>query len=130
MKINDFQGGPSWCFCFMKRCNLSIHTRTTISQQLLSDNKEKMALFRTYCLNKISENKIQPKHITSMDEVPLTFDISMNHTVKKTRKSVVTIQITGNEKSAFTAVLGCQADGQKLPSMVIFKEKHCQKKSF
>ena len=119
MKINDFRGGPSWCFHFMKRRHLSICTRTTMSQQLPSDYKEKLALFRTYCLNKISENKIQPKHITNMDEVPLTFDIPMNNTVEKTGKSVITIQTTGNEKLAFTVVLGCWADGQKLPPMVI-----------
>ncbi|KAJ8389985.1 hypothetical protein AAFF_G00111460 [Aldrovandia affinis] len=70
MKINDFRGGPSWCFCFMKRRNLSIRTRTTISQQLPKDYEEKMAIFRTYCKNKITEKKIRPEHITNMDEVP------------------------------------------------------------
>ena len=37
LNINDFQGTPSWCFRFMKRRNLSIHTRTTVSQQLPDD---------------------------------------------------------------------------------------------
>nr|XP_046260070.1 uncharacterized protein phf11 isoform X4 [Scatophagus argus] len=40
MKINDFQGGPSWCFRFMKRRNLFVHRRTTISQQLLKEYEE------------------------------------------------------------------------------------------
>ena len=75
MEINDFQGGPSWCFRFMKRRHLSIRTRTTVSQQLPNDYKEKLAFFRTFCKNQISEQKIHPKHITNMDEVPspLTF---------------------------------------------------------
>ena len=31
--------------------------------------------------------------------------------------------MTGDEKSAFTVVLGCQLGGQKLPLVVIFKRK-------
>lgn len=44
MQINDFRGGHSWCFRFMKRRNLSIRTRTTVSQQLPNDYKEKLAI--------------------------------------------------------------------------------------
>lgn len=130
MKINDFRGGPSWCFRFMKRRNLSIRTRTTISQQLPADYEEKMVIFRTYCQNKITEKKIRPEHITNMDEVPLTFDIPVNRTVEKTGTSTVSIRTTGNEKSSFTVVLGCQANGQKLPPMVIFKRKTLPKEKF
>ncbi|KAJ1185329.1 hypothetical protein NDU88_002123 [Pleurodeles waltl] len=31
MKIEHFQGGPSWCFRFMKRRHLSIRARTTVA---------------------------------------------------------------------------------------------------
>ena len=34
LDVKDFQGTSSWCFRFMKRHNLSIRTRTTVSQQL------------------------------------------------------------------------------------------------
>lgn len=44
MNTNDLRGGFYCCICFMKRCSLSIHTRTTISQQLPKDYKEKMAI--------------------------------------------------------------------------------------
>ena len=107
----------------MKRRNLSIRTRTTLSQKLPKDYEEKLAIFRTYCENKINEKKIRPEHITNMDEVPLTFDIPVNRTVEKTGTSTVSIHTTGNEKSSFIVVLGCQANGQKLPPMVIFKRK-------
>lgn len=65
-----------------------------------------------------------------MDEVPLTFDIPVNRTVEKTGTSTVSICTTGNEKSSFTVVLGCQANGQKLPPMVIFKRKTLPKEKF
>lgn len=77
------------------------------------DYKEELAIFRTYFKNKITEKKIRPQHITNIDEVPLTFDIPMDHTVAKTGTSTV----------SFTVVLGCQTNGLKLPPMVIFKRK-------
>lgn len=130
MNINDFRGAPSWCFRFMKRRNLSIRTRTTVSQQLPKDYQEKLANFRAYCKKKITEKKIRPEHITNMDEVPLTFDIPVNRTVEKTGTRTVSIRTTGNEKSSFTVVLGCQANGQKLLPMVIFKRKTLPKEKF
>ena len=54
MNINEFQGGPSWCFRFMRRRNLSIRARTTVSQQLPKDYQEKLATFRAYCKDKIT----------------------------------------------------------------------------
>lgn len=130
MEINNFQGGPSWCFRFMKRRNLSIRARTTVSQQLPKDYEEKLAIFRTYCKNKIHEKNIRPEHITNMDEVPLTFDIPVSRTVDKRGASTVSIRTTGSEKSSLTVVLGCQANGQKLPPMVIFKRKTIPKEKF
>ena len=130
MNINNFRGGPSWCFRFMRRRNLSIRTRTTVSQLLPKDYQEKLATFRAYCKNKITEKKIHPEHIINMDEVPLTFDIPVNRTVEKRGTSTVSIRTTGNEKSSFTVVLACHANGQKLPPMVIFKRKTLPKENF
>lgn len=130
LKINEFSGGPSWCFRFMKRRHLSIRTRTTVSQQLPQDYQEKLATFRAYCKNKITEKKIRPEHIVNMDEVPLTFDIPVNRTVDKTGARTVNVRTTGNEKASFTVVLACQANGQKLPPMVIFKRKTVPKENF
>lgn len=130
LQIENFQGGPSWCFRFMKRRHLSIRARTTVAQQLPADYKEKLAIFRTYCSSKITDKNIQPNHITNMDEVPLTFDIPVNHTVARKGTSTVLIRSTGHEKSSFTVVLGCHGNGQKLSPMVIFKRKTLPKEKF
>ena len=114
----------------MKRRNLSIRTRTTVSQQLPDDYQENLILFHSYSTNKINEQKILLKHITNMDEVPLTFDIPVNRTVERTGTSAVSIRTTGNEKLSLTVVLACQANGQKLPPMVIFKRKTLPKENF
>ncbi|KAL6470263.1 hypothetical protein MHYP_G00213820 [Metynnis hypsauchen] len=91
----------------MKRCHLSIRARTTVAQRLPADYEEQLAIFRAYCSKRITEKKIQPSHITNMDEVPLTFDIPVNHTVEHKGTSTVSMRTTGHEKSAFTVVLGC-----------------------
>ncbi|XP_007245626.3 pogo transposable element with KRAB domain isoform X1 [Astyanax mexicanus] len=130
MNIDDFRGAPSWCFRFMKRRNISIHPRNTASQKLTKDYEETLAFFRNYCKNKITEKKIRPEHITNMDEVPLSFDIPVNCTVEATGTNSVSIHATEYEKSSFTVVLSCQANGQKLPPMVIFKSKTLPKETF
>ncbi|TWW73496.1 hypothetical protein D4764_15G0008900 [Takifugu flavidus] len=59
MDIEHFQGGPSWCFRFMRRQHLSIRARTTVAQRLPADYQERVAIFRTYCRDKITA----PSHI-------------------------------------------------------------------
>ncbi|TWW74536.1 hypothetical protein D4764_14G0005390 [Takifugu flavidus] len=108
MDIEHFQGGPFWCFRFMRRRHLSIRARTTVAQRLPADYQERVAIFRTYCRDKITA----PSHITNMDEIPLTFDIPLTHTVEKKWTSMVVIRTTGHEKSSFTVVLGCHGNGQ------------------
>ncbi|XP_015253526.1 PREDICTED: secretory phospholipase A2 receptor-like [Cyprinodon variegatus] len=130
MKIEHFQGGPSWCFRFMQRCNFSIRTRTTVAQRRPADYNEKLASFHSYCSKHIADKRIQPSHITNMDEVPLTFNIPVNHTVEKKGTSMVAIHTMGYEKASFTVVLGCHANGQKLLPVVIFKRKALPKETF
>ncbi|TWW77400.1 hypothetical protein D4764_12G0007900 [Takifugu flavidus] len=69
----------SWCFRFMRRRHLSIRARTTVVQRLPVDYQERVAIFRTYCRNKITT----PSHITNMDEIPLTFNIPLTYKVEK-----------------------------------------------
>ena len=47
MKIENFVGGASWCYRFMKRKNLSIRARTTLCQQLPPDFEQKKVKFIT-----------------------------------------------------------------------------------
>lgn len=121
MKIENFRGGPSWCFRFMRRKGLSIRARTTVCQQLPPDYQEKITNFGEFTQRKIEEYSIGPDQIINMDEVPLTFDLPLTRTVNKKGESSITLRTTGHERTNFTCVLGCTASGLKLPPMVIFK---------
>ena len=62
----------------------------------------------------------------NMDEIPLMFDVPSNKTVNV--KGAKTIMIkSGNEKTRYTVVLACCADGTKLPPLLSLKEKRCLK---
>ena len=58
-----------------------------------------------------------------MNETPITFDLLGNITIDETGTWSVSIRIIGHEKTNFTVVLTCMANGIKLPSLVIFKLK-------
>jgi len=58
-----------------------------------------------------------------MDEVPLMFDVPSNKTVDVKGAKTIMIKTSGNEKTRYTVVLACCADGTKLPPLLIFKRK-------
>lgn len=130
MNVVNFTGGPSWCFRFMRRNHLSIRARTTMCQKLPDDFQQKLHSFREFVLKEIQEHDVAACNIVNMDEVPLTFDIPMGRSVNEKGEKTVTVRTTGHEKSHFTVVLACCADGTKLPPMLIFKRKTVPKDPF
>jgi hypothetical protein len=49
-----------------------------------------------------------------MDEIPLTFDVPSNKTVDVKGAKTIMIKTSGNEKTRYTVVVVCCADGTKL----------------
>ena len=58
------------------------------------------------------------------------FDMPANRTVDFKGNTSVSIKTTGSEKSHFTVILSCMADGTKLKPAVVFKRKTMQKEKF
>ena len=85
------------------------------------DYEDKITNFCKFTQRKLDEHSIGPNEIINMDEVPLSFDLTLTRTVNKKGKSFITLRTTGHERTNFTCVLGCTASGLKLPPMVIFK---------
>ena len=59
----------------------------------------------------------------NMDQVPLTFDVPSNKTADVKGSKTIMIKTSGNEKTRYTVVLACCADGTKLPTLLISKRK-------
>ncbi len=65
-----------------------------------------------------------------MDKVQLLFDKLPTRTVDVQGTSSIPINTTGNERTSFTVVLCCAANGLKLPAMLILKRKTLSKENF
>lgn len=130
MNLENFKGGATWCYRFMKRKKLSVRARTTVGQELPENWEQKVEDFLNYVKEIIKEKNFSPKEIINMDEVPLCFDCPPNYTVDSRGKESISITTTGHEKSAFTVVLSCAADGTKFPPMIIFKRITIPKENF
>jgi len=59
----------------------------------------------------------------------LTIDLPGNLTIDECGTRI-NIQTTGHERSHFTVVLACMADGTKLPPLIIFKLKKVPRVNF
>ncbi|KFM65154.1 Pogo transposable element with KRAB, partial [Stegodyphus mimosarum] len=132
MNINDFKEEPCWCSKFMKRKNISVRTVwTTVGQQLPMDWQDKKASFLKYVTDIIDKKKklLRPQ-IINIDETPLAFDSPTNRTVDETGAKTASVLTTGHERTSFTCVLACAANGVKLKPMIIFKRKTIPKGDF
>jgi len=65
-----------------------------------------------------------------MDETPLSFNLPNSTTIEQRDTKTVSILSTGHERSNFTVVLGCLADGTKLPPVIIFKLVNVPREEF
>lgn len=90
----------------------------------------KIVDFQQFVIKKRTEVDYPMCRIGNMDETPMCFDMPSTRTINKKGDKTVMIRTTGHEKTHFTVVLTCTADGGKLPPMVIFKRKTPPKETF
>ena len=130
LNITGFQASNNWCSRFLARNNLALRQKTKIAQKLPGDLEEKIVDFHRFVLNSRKKGNYELVNIGNMDETPVWFDMPSARTVTTRGEKTVTISTTGHEKSRFTVVLSCLADGTKLKPMVIFKRKTQPKEKF
>ena len=109
--IGDCKWSDKWLDGFMNRYHLSVRRRTTVSQKLPSELESTQHQFLSFVLYQRIQYNYPLALIGNMDETPLTFDVPNNTTIEETGASTVSIRTTGHEKSNFTVVLACMADG-------------------
>ena len=119
----SFVASAGWCTRFMNRFSLALRQRTKIAQKLPADLSEKVSSFQKYTINLRQKHKYDLAQIGNMDETPMTFDLPGNRTVNAVGEKTIMVKTTGHEKTHFTVVLSCMADGTRLKPVVIFKRK-------
>ena len=128
--VIKFKFSSRWLDGFLSRHNLSNRRRTTVAQHLPSDLVEKQNIFLSYVLYRRIQHDYPLKYIGNMDETPMWFDLPSNTTIDNKGTKTVNIRTTGHERSSFTVVLACMADGTKLPAVCIFKLKKLPREEF
>jgi DDE superfamily endonuclease/Tc5 transposase DNA-binding domain len=128
--IESFAFSNKWLDGFMNRNNLSNHRHTTIAQRLPEDLVEKQQAFLAFIMYRRIQYDYPLAYIGNMDETPVSFDLPTNTTVDEWGARSVSIRTTGHEKTNFTVVLSCMADGTKLPPLIIFKLKNIPRGNF
>lgn len=123
-----FKASNHWCLNFMKRKDLRMRAVTSVGQHLPVDWMIKLDEFQNFIIR--NSQNIKAGDIGNVDEVPVSFDMPSRFTVDQKGSQDVSIKTTGGEKSNFTVLLGCTAEGGKLPPMLIFKRKTIPKGNF
>lgn len=105
-----------------------MRTRTKLAPKLPAAYENQVLEFHSYVISLRKTYNFELSQITSMDEVLLTFDVPSNRTVSVKGVNTMAVKTSGHEKTHFTVVLACCADGTKLPPMIILKRKTFLKK--
>lgn len=118
-----FTGCTSWLHRFMNRKKLTMRQKTKIAQRLPEEFEESIVNFQRMLIRMRQKNGYEINQVGNMDETPMNFDMPPTRTMNSSGDKTVLIKTTGNEKSHFTVVLACLADGTRLKPMIIFKRK-------
>jgi len=130
LQITGFLASNCWSTKFLRRKNLALRRKTKIAQKLPEDLDQKITNFHSFMIKRRRKENYQLVHIGNMDETPVWFDMPSARTVNAKGAKTVLVNTTGHEKSRFTVVLACLADGMKLKPMLIFKRKTLPKAKF
>ena len=122
-QASSFKASYGWARRFMERNDLSVRRRTTLAQRIPDDHASKVAEFQQFVIRLRRQHSYDLSLIGNADQTPLTFDLPYERSVDMKGVKTVSIRTTGHEKSHFTVMLACTADGGKLPPYVIFKRK-------
>jgi transposase-like protein len=128
--IIESKFSAKWIDGFMTRHKLSNRRRTTIAQKLPEDLQSSQQEFLSFVLYRRIQYNYPLTLIGNMDETPLSFDLPNNTTIDNCGTNTVSIRTSGHEKSNFTVVLTCLANGTKLPPVIIFKLVNVPRQTF
>ena len=120
---SKFATSAGWCTRFMNRYRLSLRQLMKIAQKLPADLENKVGSFHKFVTDDRKQHAYGLGHIGNMDETPIMFDLLGNRTVNQIGAKTVMVRTMGHEKTNFTVVLSCMANGVKLKPVVIFKRK-------
>ena len=96
---------------------------TNTSKKVPADYADRLHTFRKAIITLHKANDIKPSQIVNMDQTMCQFDMPLNHTNHKKGAKIIHVKTTWAEKKGFTVALAATAAREKLPAVIIFKER-------
>ena len=122
--LQDFKGSTGWLQRWKRRYNVGYRRGTNVSQKVPADYADQIFKVRKDIILLRKQHSIEPSHIYNMDQTMCRFDMPQNRTVDVRGGRTIRIKTTHAEKKGFTVALAASASGEKLPAVIIFKEKN------
>uniref|UniRef100_K7FV89 HTH CENPB-type domain-containing protein n=1 Tax=Pelodiscus sinensis TaxID=13735 RepID=K7FV89_PELSI len=121
--VNTAGFKASWLRQSVHESPWPVRRRTTITQKLPMDSDTKVLQIQKFIIKLLKQHCYDLSLIGNSDQTPLNFDNPYNRTLEAKGAKTISIATTGHEKSRFTLMLACMADGPKLPPYIVFKPK-------
>jgi len=118
-----FKANKGWAIRFMRRMGLALQRRTTIRQKVPKDFEPKLLNYQRYITNLRKTGDFLMRQMANADETVFYLDMPPNYTLEKKGVKEVLLKTTGCEKLRLTVMLAANADGRKLPPLLILKRK-------
>ena len=121
--ISDFKSSRGWLCRWKARHNIGMRRGTNTAQKVPADFADKLLDLRERIITIRKANDIGPSGIINMDQTMCRFDMPPSYTNSVRGSKTIRIKTTRAEKKGFTIALAATAAGEKLPAVVIFKER-------
>ena len=122
--LDSFKASPMCLKCWKQRNRVSLRCGTNDAQKVPEDYHSQIWNFRAQVMKAHLKYDLASFEIVNMDQTMCRFDMVPRNTndIKGTR--TVRIMYTRANKKGFTVALAAKGNGEKLPALVIFKERN------
>ena len=118
-----FKASRGWAIRFMCQMGLALRCSTTICQKLPKDFEQKLLNYQRYITNVRKTGNFLMGQMANADETVIYFDKTPNYMLEKKGMKEVLLKTTGCKNLRLTVKLAANADGRKLPPLLILKRK-------
>ena len=122
-KYMNIKSNMNLIYKFLIKYGYSFRTKTHIGQLIKESFLKEACLFWNEVYNNRMKYGFNTYGVGNMDETPIFFNMYPNKTIAKKGNKHVLIKTQSQEKCKVSVILYITADGEKLPSFLIFKAK-------
>ena len=120
---STFKASAMWLKRWKRRRGVSLRCSTSDAQKVPSDYENVLHGFRESIIQSHLKHSLSPSQIVNMDQTMCHFDMVPSRTNDIIGTRSVRISSTKATKKGFTVALAASGSGEKLPAMIIFKER-------